>query len=281
MSTDKSTHGFSCDQPYIPTSEVQRCMKQVNEWRKTSEQFPGSLGIVSGENGIGKTVALQNALLKGNQEPYAPHAFVTIRPAPTQRGMLTSIYNQLGLASRGRSSYAMLSKLKDSFQQGRPPLLVLDKADYFLSQEGQISSPTLDMLSFLFGHISCSILFVGTSRLLNALTSVPKLDCRLDFMYHFSPLSDAEMYEVFLPQLVFPGWAFHPTDPRDLQVGKYLWQSTRPSLRRVCTVLNHASYLAQMHGLKQITFEEISMALKDLWRDHQREERDDDNDEIV
>jgi DNA transposition AAA+ family ATPase len=269
MSTDKSTHGFSCDQPYIPTSEVQRCMKHVNEWRKTSEQFSGSLGLVSGEHGIGKTVALQNALLKSKQEPYAPHAFVTVRPAPTRRGLLTSICDQLGLSSRGCSSYDMVSKLRDSLQQGQPPLLVLDDADYFLDRASQFKSTSLDILFTLVVHTSCFVLLVGTPKLIASLKMVPQLDCRLGLTHHFGLLPASEMYEVFFPQMRIPGWEFHPTKDEDLQVGKYLWESTRPSLRRVCMVLNHASYLAQMHGLKQITFEEISMALKDLWRDHQ------------
>jgi Cdc6-like AAA superfamily ATPase len=213
------------DQPPISTSNTHSLIEQVNRWWNCVEQFSAPIGFIVGAPETGKTMAVHSYLLRREPEQRAKCAIVEITPRATRRSILDAIFCQLGISSQGRLSYYQkISQLQDISQRGQAPLLVLDGADYFLDDTGHLEPTYLEILSALVRYTSCFVLLVCTQKLLTGVELVPRLSSRIGLTHQFGVLSDAEVYELFLPQLVLPRWKFRPLNEEDIFLGRYLFR---------------------------------------------------------
>jgi replication-associated recombination protein RarA len=238
----------------ILTRGVQEFLAQTRLLRRT-EGPPSSLGLVVGPSGVGKTVAAHVCQEIMEQEQHASCALIDIMPRMTTREFLTTILRQLGEHVRPHTSREALRQVIEGLQQGKTHLLLLDQSDY-------LERSSLEVLALLVEKTPCSFLLMGLPPLHTRLNMVPSCAGRVNLSLKFDPLSEEELCQVFLPHIVLPGWKFSPENEDDLRLGHYLWENARPSLRRVCTLLEYASSLAQLADDSDVTFEQIRMAVR-------------------
>lgn len=253
MDTKGSPFHLPSQQLPIMTSNVREFIAQTRLLMST-EGPPSSLGLVVGASGTGKTVAAHVCREMIEQEEHASCAILDVMPQMTARDFLSVILHQLGKNARPRTSHEALRQVIEMLQQGKARLIILDQSDY-------LERSALEVLALLVDKTPCSFLLIGLPHLLTRLNMVPFCADRVSLILPFRPLAEEEMYETFLPQVELPGWAFHPQSKEDLRIGKYLWENARPSLRRVCTILGYASYLAQMSNASNVTIEHIRQAI--------------------
>ncbi len=175
-------------------------------------------------------------------------------PQATTKWLLDSITHRFSDMPRSRTSHEAFQQVLTALEQRRVRLLMLDNADYLGRQH-------LEVLQALIGKSTCSVLLIGLPRLLTSINMHPQLAARVGLSLPFPPLPDEEVFATFLPQLHLPGWAFDPQNETDLQMGKYLWRKSCPSLRRLRVILASASQIAQLRGTPTITLETICLAV--------------------
>jgi replication-associated recombination protein RarA len=238
----------------ILTRSVQEFLAQTRLLRR-AEGPPSSLGLVVGPSGVGKTVAAHACRETMEQEQHASCALIDLMPHMTTREFLSTILHQLGENNRPRTSHEALRQVIEVLQQGKTHLLLLDQSDY-------LERSSLEALTLLVEKTPCSFLLIGLPPLRTRLNMVPSCAGRVSLSLKFDPLSEEELCQVFLPHIVLPGWKFSPENEVDLRLGHYLWENARPSLRRVCTLLEYASSLAQLADASDVTFEQLHMAVR-------------------
>jgi DNA transposition AAA+ family ATPase len=173
----------------------------------------------------------------------------------TPRWLLESITYQIDDAPRSTSRDAAFQRALATLKQRHVRLLAVDEAD-------KLQNEHLEVLRMLLLETPCSLLLIGLPSLLSRIEKYGRLVTSASFSLQFLQLSDEEMFTSFLPQLTLPGWVFHPKNETDLYMGKYLWRNTRPSLRRLITILAYASLITQERGMPTITIEEIRLAVQ-------------------
>ncbi len=240
----------------IHTSNVTRFAEQVDLLRNREHDLP-ELGIVIGPSGTGKTTAAR-LYFTANQKSLSTNSgcmMIRVMPHMTPRALLESISLQIDDVSRSATRYVALQRAHTTLEQSQVRLLALDEAD-------NLQSEHLEVLRSLMWETHCSLLLIGLPRLLPKIEKYRWLAARVSFSLQFLPLTDEEMFTNFLPQLNLPGWIFLPRNETDLYMGEYLWRNTRPSLRRLVTVLTYASQISQHRGMTTITLEEIRFAIQ-------------------
>jgi len=256
MASKYSDNDFPSGQEPIRTSNIARFAVQADLLRNT-EDAPSVLGIVTGPPGTGKTIAAQLYLAEEEQKWQPPDltcVMLDIMPQETTKWILDSIAHRISDMPRSRTSHEAFQQVLTALEQRRVRLLMLDNADYLSHQH-------LEALHALIGKSTCSVLLIGLPRLLTGIKMHPQLDARVGLSLPILPLPDEEVFATFLPQLHLPGWAFDPQNETDLQMGKYLWRKSCPSLRRLRVILASASQIAQLRGTPTITLETIRLAV--------------------
>lgn len=249
MNTVFADHRLPYGQSPIYTSDVKRLIAQANLLMKI-DGLPSSIGLALGPSGTGKTTAIHAYRAHAEREQPSSCAIVDVLPQITLKGLLSVILRQIGEDLRPHTSHDALLQTIDVLQQGKTRLLILDQSDY-------LEREAFELLSLLVEKTSCSFLLVGLPHLLARLNMVPSFAGRVDLRLQFGILPEEEVCDVFLPQLVLPGWEFNPENEEDLNIGSYLWEHAQPSLRLVCMILSYASRLVQMSGSRKITLEDI------------------------
>ena len=217
---------------------------------------PATVGIVAGAPGTGKSTAAQLYLADAeHQRRLSPTLSILLNVVPqvTTKIFFNSITSQISGQPGSRTSYEAFQQALMALDQNHARLLVLDNADYLKYEH-------LELLHALMEEMTCSILLIGYPRLPEVIKCTP-LAAHVGPFLVFQPLSEEELLDLFLPQLVLPGWAFDPHNESDRRLGTYLWRNTRPSLRRLRMILSYAGQLAQMQGQATITLETIRLAL--------------------
>jgi DNA transposition AAA+ family ATPase len=255
MAFTDSNNNLHPDQEPIHTSNVTRFAEQVGLLRNREHDIP-ELGVVIGPSGTGKTTAAQLYFTKEQKCSSTDASCMMIRVMPhmTPGWLLESITHQIDDMPRNTTRHVASQRALMALEQCQVRLLSLDEADNLRSEH-------LEVLRMLLSETTCSILLIGLPSLLTRIEKYRRLAARISFSLQFLPLPDEEMFTSFLPQLTLPGWVFNPKNETDLYMGEYLWRNTRPSLRRLFTILASASQIAQLRGTPTITLETIRLAV--------------------
>lgn len=217
---------------------------------------PAMVSIVAGAPGTGKSTAAHLHLSDVEQRLHlsaSPCILVNVAPHVTTKIFLDSIMSCISCRPGRHTSHEAFQQALTALVQGHTRLLVLDNADYLRHEH-------LELLHALVEQTTCSILLIGSPRLPEAIKHTT-LATHVGPFLVFQPLSEEELLDLFLPQLVLPGWAFDHHNESDRRLGTYLWRNARPSLRRLRMILSYAGQLAQMQGQATITLETIRIAI--------------------
>ena len=255
MASANSDNHLPPGQAPIRTSSIELFTAQVDLLR-SAEHAPSAIGIVGGMPGTGKSVAAHLYLAEEEQKWQPPEltcVMLDIMPQGTTKWLLDSIAHRISDMPGSRTSPETFQQVLTALEQRRVRLLILDNADH-------LSHHHLEVLQALIGKSTCSVLLIGLPRLLTVIKMHPQL-ARVGLSLPFPPLPDEEVFATFLPQLHLPGWAFDPQSETDLQMGKYLWRKSYPSLRRLRVILTCASVIAGLRGTPTITLETIRLAV--------------------
>jgi DNA transposition AAA+ family ATPase len=256
MAFTDSNNYLHPDQEPIHTSNVTRFAEQADLLRNREHDLP-ELGVVIGPLGTGKTTAAQLYFTAEQKRLSTDSGCMMIRVMPrmTPRGLLESISHQIHEVPRSATRYVAFQRAVATLEQCHVRLLALDEAD-------NLQYEHLEVLRMLLRKTPCSLLLIGLPSLLPRIEKYRQLATNISFSLQFLPLTDEEMFTSFLPQLILPGWVFNVKNEPDLYMGEYLWRNTRPSLRRLVTILTYASQISQHRGMTTITIEGIRFAIQ-------------------
>jgi type II secretory pathway predicted ATPase ExeA len=160
-----------------------------------------AMGVVHGDAGLGKTFAVEDAMLTSTE--MAEACWMSVASGLTLRQLSLDL---LGLLTRRRldttrynATYELIELLAE-----RPRLLVLDESQ-------RLSSDGIELLRHLHDHPATqfALLLVGGNGCWEVLSREPMLRSRIYRRIHFQPLSPQQVLQVL------PG--YHPlyaqTDP--------------------------------------------------------------------
>lgn len=255
VSTNSDNH-LPPGQAPIRTSSIELFRAQIDLLR-SAQHAPPAIGIVGGRPGTGKSIATHLYLAEEEQKwqpPDLPCVLLDILPRTTTKWLLNSIAHRMGDVPPSCTLHEALEHVLRVLEQRRVRLLMIDNADYLTPHH-------MELLQTLLWKSTCSVLLIGLPRLLTAISTNPQLEAHVGLFLLFPPLPEEEVIASFLPRLTMPGWVFSPQNELELQMGKYLWRKSCPSLRRLRMILTYASRFAQRRGTPTITLEEIRLAV--------------------
>jgi len=169
------------------------------------------LGVITGEVGVGKTVALRAAI--SQLDPAAHHIVYLANPTVGTRGLYVTIVRALGAMPRGfkaelvAQAYTLLAA--EEQERRRRVVLVIDEA-HLLTPE-QLEAIRLLTNADMDSAASCSLLLVGQPTLARQLRLgvFAALDQRIATRYQIAPMDLAEAAEYLHHHLALVG----RTDP--------------------------------------------------------------------
>jgi AAA domain len=153
-----------------------------------------AMGVVHGEAGLGKTFAVEHAVVSGTA---APQACWTSFPArPTMRQVTVDLLGLLTRAHVAGTRFQATHELVEVLAQ-RPRLLVIDEAQ-------RLNRECIELLRHLHDHPATrfGLLLVGGDGCWEVLSREPMLRSRIYRRLRFQPLTPQQV------QAVLPG--YHP-----------------------------------------------------------------------
>src|SRR6266496_3371819 len=167
------------------------------------------LGVITGEVGVGKTVAVRAAI---SQLDYAAHHVVDVaNPTVGTRGLYVTIVRALGAAPRGFKAelVAQTQSLLAAEEQERRRRVVLVIDEAHLLTPDQLEAIRLLTNADMDSATSCSLLLVGQPTLARQLRMgvFAALDQRIATRYQITPIDLGESAEYLRHHLALVGRA--------------------------------------------------------------------------
>jgi hypothetical protein len=202
-----------------------------------------AMGVVHGDAGLGKTFAVEDAMLTSTQ--MAEACWTSVGSRLTLRQLTLDLLGLLTRrqfdTTRHKATYELIEILAE-----RPRLLILDESQ-------RLSSDGIELLRHLHDHPATqfALLLVGGNGCWEVLSREPMLRSRIYRRIHFQPLSPQQVLEVL------PG--YHPlyaqTDPDLLSLvdesyahGNWrAWASFTRTALELATQTGRVRLLRQLH----------------------------------
>ncbi len=242
----------------IMTQSVKRfhaCMQFMMQSRE--ETGYATMGVVTGDAGVGKTIAVQTYLQALTPRAYSGFpACVSIKVSPrsTAKALAKTLVATLGGERAGYNVYDMEAVAAEAIRRNDLDLVLVDEGDW-------LTVESFELLRHIFDRTGCPIVIVGLPRILRVITRHEKFVSRVGLHMEFLPLTQEEVVTQVLPALTLPYWQYEPDDVADREMGIRLWQRVCPSFRKLRVVLQYASQIARARQAERITPEILTETL--------------------
>jgi DNA transposition AAA+ family ATPase len=242
----------------ITTNSVKRfqaCMQFIMQSREQTGY--ATMGIVTGDAGLGKTIAIQTYLQ--DLKPRAYSGFpacvgLKVSPRSTAKALAKSLISTLSGDHGSYNVYDMEAVAAEAIRRNDLDLVLVDEGDW-------LSVESFELLRHIFDRTGCPIVVVGLPRILRVINRHEKFVSRIGLHMEFLPLTQEEVLTTVLPALTLPLWRYDANNPEDRQMGVQLWQRVCPSFRKLRVVLQYASQIACARGAERITQEILAETL--------------------
>lgn len=198
---------------------------EINKFNAACEvvRYGMMIGIITGEPGVGKTIAAKNYAENDNNSIY-----IQLNPFSEKTG---SFLRQLA-EKVGASCYYMIDKTYASIKccLNRDKFLIIDEAD-FLSDKG------LNVIRLLWEETGCSIMLIGSNELLERVHS-RKMIYFKSRVGLFETINNLKMIEV---QKIF--------DTIEVQHLKFIYGKTEGNLRLIDRLMNQVNRITELNKL--------------------------------
>jgi DNA transposition AAA+ family ATPase len=261
-------------QTVIETSSVKRFrrwMKIALGLRKEadSEADDALIVVIYGNSGLGKTFAIRAFLESLTERTVTGHPValrIEVKQRVTAKGLAKQILAALGEVPRSREFYDYIDEVKEAILGSGIALFIFDEAD-------RLDVETFEFLRSMTDLTRVTIALVGLPDIKRVIKPHKKFRDRVAMKVPFEALDTDEVLDSFLPQLVIPRWSFDPAHPQDREMGLYIWERTRPALRRVRKIVRLASRVAAVDKVDRIQLDHIKEAFDidpddELFDDH-------------
>jgi DNA transposition AAA+ family ATPase len=211
------------------------------------------MGVVTGNAGVGKTIALQYYIeTLTPREAIGLPACITIKVAPkaTAKAVATQLLTALQGQHGRHNIYDLESSAVEAIRRHDLDLILVDEGDW-------LTVESFEMLRHLFDRSGCPIVVVGLPSIWQVITRHEKFTSRVGMHLDFLPLTQEELLATVLPQICLPCWMYDGQSDDDLELGLLLWQHIGSSFRKLRVILQCASQLAQTMGSERITAETL------------------------
>ncbi len=209
----------------------------------------GSMAVVTGLSGVGKTFAIQAYLNRLQDELHTglPAAMaLKVSSELTTRELMVTFLTSFGERPRSHTNRTMIANMAaEAILDYDLKILFADEAD--LDWRG------FEFVRYIYIKTGCPIVVVGLRQILHVIRKYEKFEGRVGPHLDFLPPDQDEVLNKILPQLIFPRWQFDPSSAADIKMGMELWERCKPSFRRLVTVLHYANCLAVKYEKKRIS----------------------------
>ncbi|MBF6613029.1 MAG: AAA family ATPase [Chloroflexi bacterium] len=243
----------------IMTNSVKRfhsCMQFIMQSREQTGY--ATMGIVTGDAGLGKTIAIQTYLQ--DLKPRAYSGFpscvsIKVSPRSTAKALAKTLITTLNGERGGYNVYDMEAMVAQAIRRNDLDLVLVDEGDW-------LNVESFEMLRHIFDRTGCPVVVVGLPRILRVINRHEKFVSRIGLHMEFLPLTQEEVLTTVLPALTLPLWHYDADNAEDRQMGAQLWQRVCPSFRKLRVVLQYASQIACARGAERITQEVVAETLR-------------------
>jgi len=247
----------------IMTNSVKRfhaCMQFIMQSREQTGY--ATMGVVTGDAGLGKTIAFQTYLQGLRPRAYSgfPSCVgLKVSPRSTAKALAKTLVTTLngyhGAYVGYNNIYDMEAVAAEAIRRNDVDMLLIDEGDW-------LNMDSFELLRHIFDRTGCPVVVVGLPRILKIINRHEKFVSRIGLHMEFSPLTQEEVLTVVLPSLKLPRWQYDVDNPLDREMGTQLWQRVSPSFRKLRVVLQYASQIADARGAERITPEIMMETLR-------------------
>jgi DNA transposition AAA+ family ATPase len=237
-------------QAAIMTTSVKRFHAYMQFMMQSrAETGYATMGVITGDAGVGKTIALQTYLQALTPRAYSGFpACVSIKVSPrsTAKALAKTLIATLNGEQAGHNVYDMEAVSAEAIRRNDLDLILVDEGDW-------LNIESFEFLRHIFDRTGCPIVIVGLPRIMRVITRHEKFVSRVGLHMEFLPLTQEEVLTTVLPALTLPYWQYHQDDSADREMGVALWQRVCPSFRKLRVVLQYASQIARARQAERIT----------------------------
>jgi hypothetical protein len=232
-------------QPYILTHALQQFFVATH-LLADPPYTNATIGIAIGEAGIGKSAAIRYAQEQRAQQNASSHlAIVRSFPRMTESSFIMGLCDAIDETSPPRK-HLKTAEVAEHLTHHNVRLILVDEAD-------RLNKAHLALLVSLVDIAQCSFFLVGLPSLHQQCLKFPQVWSRTSLWLQLSPPSFDEILYIVLPELIAPGWIFHPEQKDAQRIAKRLWACASPSLHRLRALVNIASLIAQWRDQPRVT----------------------------
>jgi len=243
----------------ILTHSVKRfhaCMQFMMQSREQTGY--ATMGVVTGDAGVGKTIAIQTYLQALTPRAYSGFpACISIKVSPrsTAKALAKTLITTLNGQDAGHNVYDMEAVAAETIRRNDLDLVLVDEGDW-------LNVESFELLRHIFDRTGCPIVIVGLPRILRVINRHEKFVSRVGLHTEFLPLTQEEVLTTVLLALVLPYWQYRSDDDADRTMGMGLWQRVGPSFRKLRVVLQYASQIAHARQVERITPDILTETLR-------------------
>ncbi len=243
------------NQKIIRTSGVRR-LDAFMSLTTDPDRGYSTMGLVIGEAGIGKTVAIEahlNGLEPRSYTSLPAVIKIRLKMRPTPKSIALNIATALRDQVKGRNIYQVVDEAAEAIIRNDLKCLIVDEAD-------SLKEGGFEVLRYLFDSTGCPIVVVGLPSIERVINRHEKFKSRVGLRMEFMPVEEEEMLNLVLPNLTFPCWQFDYENEDDIAMGKCIYKRVGHSLRKLRNLLQTASQMAQSKSAPRVTLDMITEA---------------------